>query len=116
MFLHIMDHLTVGEVEDRFNKCFPHLELAFYSRPHNVYEASDMQSRIAPETRIGDLQKQGPDRSYEIKSWYTIAQVEQEMAHQFGLYVQVFRRNRFGHMVQTTLTDDLTLGEREERA
>ncbi|HET7899407.1 MAG TPA: hypothetical protein VFL47_17090, partial [Flavisolibacter sp.] len=57
MFLQITDTMTIGEVQDRFNECFPFLEIAFYSKPHDLFEATDKKYKYSNQVRIGSIRK-----------------------------------------------------------
>jgi hypothetical protein len=52
MFLQISDVMTVEEVQDRFNECFPFLKIAFYARPHEAFEGSDKKHQYEASRRI----------------------------------------------------------------
>lgn len=109
MFLQINDSMTVGEVQERFNECFPFLDIAFYSKPHLPFEGSDKKFMYGTKTRIGNIRKKHINGVLEIKSWDTTADVEQKVKEIFGLNVQIFRYDSIGCWIQTTLSDSLTL-------
>jgi hypothetical protein len=109
MFLKIDDNLTVEEVEDRFNECFPFLKIAFYSFPHKIFEPSDKSFRFQGRERIGNIRKKHFNSVYEIKSWFPVSKVEKELYEIFGLNAQILRSDRNGIFTQTTFSDDLSL-------
>jgi hypothetical protein len=51
----------------------------------------------------------------EILSWYTVARLEKEFREQFGLPIQVFRKEQ-GKWIQTSSTDNYTLRQQSEIA
>ena len=114
MFLHIHDQLTLGELQERFKDCFPSLKLEFYSESHKRFEASEQQSQLDSGKRVGEVRKLHKNGSMEIKSWYTVSRVEKALKDEYGLNAQVFRCNKNGEWVQTTLSDSLTLQEQSE--
>lgn len=116
MFLHIEDHLTVRDVQERFAECFPYLTIAFYTEGHKRFAPSDRQFRINDQERIGNIRKNHHQGVLEIKSWHTVAKVEKELNDLFGLHAQVFRAGANGEAVQTTASDSLTLKEQSELA
>lgn len=114
MFLHIHDQLTLGELQERFNDCFPYLKLEFYSEAHKRFEASEQHCQLDARKHVGEVRKLHKNGSMEIKSWYTVSKVEQALKDDYGLNAQVFRSNKNGEWVQTTLSDSLTLQEQSE--
>lgn len=109
MFLQITDSMTIGEVQDRFNECFPFLDIAFYSKPHDLYEGSDKKYLYSNKIRISNIRHKHVNGVVEIKSWDTIATVEKKMKDIFDLNAQIFRYDAIGCWIQTTHSDDLTL-------
>jgi hypothetical protein len=114
MYLHIHDQLALGELQERFNECFPALKLEFYSESHKRFEPSEKQYQLDNKKRVGEVRKVYRNGAMEIKSWYTVARVEKELKEEYGLHAQVFRSNRKGEWVQTTSSDSLTLQEQSE--
>ena len=111
MFLQISDAMTVEEVQDRFNDCFPFLKIAFYSKPHQLYEGSNKKYRCDGARKIGNIRKKHFNGVLEIKSWDTTASVEEKLKEIFGLNAQIFHYDATGCWIQTTLSDVLTLGQ-----
>lgn len=116
MYLHIDDRLTIGEVEERFSDCFPSLRIAFYSRPHKKYEATDKRFRYPANKLLEEIRHNHVNIPYEVKSWFTVARVERELKEIYGLNVQVFRCDRAGNLIQTTLSDNFTLQQQNDFA
>ena len=110
MMLHIDDHLTVSEVQDRFEECFPGLKIEFYSTPHHPGMTTDDKYLILPECRIGDIRKIHNRGELVIMSWYPVERVEREFRKKFGLNVQIFRAVKDA-WVQTGESDKLSLSE-----
>lgn len=109
MLLQIDDTMTIDEVQDRFQECFPYLQIRFYSKPHESGQASEKKDLYAPDFRIGHIRRKHRNGELEIKSWDTTASIEQKMKDQFGLNIQIFRYDSIGCWIQTTLSDTLTL-------
>src|SRR5688500_10545713 len=114
MLLVINDRMTLEEIEDRFEECFPGLRLCFYSRDHKPFEKSDERFRFDPDSLIGDIRTVHNNDVYEIKSWYTVERVESDLKEKYGLNAQVCRYERSGRIVQTASTDTLTLQQQTE--
>jgi len=111
MFLHISDNMTIEDVQDRFRECFPFLDIVFYRNPHKRGQASEKSDEIRPEEKLADVRSNHYNGVLEIKSWYSVARVEQELKENFGLYAQVLRKDDNGHWVQTTVSDTYTLAD-----
>lgn len=114
MFLHIHDQLILSEVQERFTECFPSLKLEFYSEQHKRFEPTEKAFHLNNRLRVGDVRSNHQNGALEIKSWYTVARVEKELSESYGLNAQVFRCNKDGRWVQTSLSDSLTLAEQSE--
>jgi hypothetical protein len=111
MFLQISDAMTVEEVQDRFNECFPFLKIAFYTKPHHLYEGTDKKYQLEGQRRIGTIRRKHTNGVLEIKSWDTTASVEKQLKEVFDLNAQIFRYDAVGCWIQTTGSDRLTLGQ-----
>lgn len=114
MFLHIVDSMTVEEVQDRFNECFPFLTIEFFSVPHKRFQSTDVQFRFDPKEQIGDIRTNHTKGAMEIKSWFTVARVEKELWEKYGLHAQIYRLSPDGEAVQTTTSDEFTLHEQSQ--
>jgi hypothetical protein len=112
MILQIFDSLTIEEVQERFNECFPYLKLAFYSKPHKIFQPSDDGDEYISKIRLSDIRKNHDNGVLEIKSWYKTARVEADLKEYFDLNAQVLRLDlKSNSWVQTYLSDNLTLKE-----
>ena len=114
MFLHIVDSMTVEEVQDRFNECFPLLTIEFFSVPHKPFQSTDVQYRYGSKELIGDIRTNHAKGAMEIKSWFTVARVEKELWERYGLHAQIYRLGANGEAVQTTASDEFTLYEQSQ--
>jgi hypothetical protein len=115
MLLHIDDTWTVSDVQDAFSRCFPGLRIAFCKKPPFYKEATPCTTAIEGNQRIGAIRKTHGAGYLEILSWYTVARLEKEFREQFGLPVQVFRKEQ-GKWMQTSSTDNYTLRQQSEMA
>jgi hypothetical protein len=114
MFLQINDSMSLQEVEDRFNECFPFLKIAFYSKGHKKFQASDKKYLYEGNWRVGDIRKSHYSGALEIKSWHSTAKVEKELEAVFGLHAQIFRWDEKKGWVQTSQGDDFTLQQQSQ--
>jgi hypothetical protein len=115
MIIHIDDRYTVGDIQERFQKCFPLLKIEFYRTSHTWKKHSSLHDIIDPIDTIGSIRKTHEPGILDIKSWYQTGQVEREFKERFGLNVQIYRKRK-GGWVQTISTDNLTLKEQSELA
>lgn len=116
MILQVDDTMTVEEIQDRFNECFPFLKIEFYSKAHKKFQPSDKRFLVSKKMRISDIRKSHYNGVLEIKSWQTIAKVEKELKDVFGLNAQIFRHDAVSGWVQTSLSDELTLSQQSQFA
>lgn len=114
MFLKIDDHMTIEEVQDRFQECFPFLRIAFYSKAHKKFGISDKRYLYDGKMRLADVRKNHYNGVLEIKSWQTTARIENELKDVFGLNAQIFRQDGKNGWIQTSLSDDFTLHQQGE--
>ena len=115
MLLHIDDHKTIGEIQDKFNECFPFLKINFYSKPHHFKKASDEKDLIHPAHKIGDVRNKHTIENMEIYSWNTVASIEQAFKAKYGLHVQILGKKR-NEWVQTSETDNYSLKDLSDMA
>jgi hypothetical protein len=113
MILQIHDNLLISDLQEKFSKVFPCLKIEFYSKPHNIKKESSEAHKISSDKRIGDIRRNSNEGFLEIKSWVTVSQVEKDFRKQFGLNVQVFRKEN-GAWVMTSKTDGYTLSQQNE--
>ena len=114
MFLKIDDHMTLEEVQERFQECFPFLRIAFYSKGHKKFGISDKRYLYDGKIRLADVRKNHYSGVLEIKSWHTTARIEKELKDVFGLNAQIFRQDGKNGWIQTSLSDDFTLQQQGE--
>src|SRR5690242_3183775 len=110
MLLAIDDNKTVSDLQEKFNECFPHLKIEFYTDAHGWREASPKAHKISPRKKISQISNKHVHDVLEIKSWYKTGKVEHDFKRFFGLNIQILRLKN-GKWIQTTDTDTLTLEE-----
>lgn len=116
MFLLIADTMNLEELQERFQECFPYLRIAFYSSKHKRFEPSENDFLLDGKQLVGDVRSVHENGALEIKSWFTVARVEGDLKKKFGLHAQIFRSNKKGECIQTSLSDSLTLEEQSRFA
>ena len=108
MLLVIKDNKTIGDLQDKFNECFPNLKIVFYDVRHKWQQGSLEAHKIGTDRMVGDIRKNHNSGAFDIKSWYKSGRVEQELRKLFGLYAQIFFMKDH-QWVQSVAADDLTL-------
>ena len=101
---------TIGEVKQEFTKTFPFLKIEFFKRKHNPGQGSPILEEIEPTHQLIDVSGVLKEGAIELDPTDTVKDVEQRFQSQYGLPVQIFRRQN-GLWMETTVTDDLTLRE-----
>lgn len=113
MILSIQDDITIREIQEKFCLYYPFLKIEFYRHPHGRLEYSSEKEQYSCKKSLGQIRQRHNNGMLEIHGWYKTGDVEQVFNEDFGLYVQVFRRE--GDVwIQTAGTDDLSLEEQDE--
>ena len=113
--IEITNDMTIEQVQKQFQERFPFLKIEFYSTEHAAGEGTPEALRVNVETTIGKARTIQSDGVLGIHGNQKVITLENAFHELFGLNVQVFRRSG-GLWLQTTTTDDWTLGEQNERA
>jgi hypothetical protein len=115
MKMFITEEFLVRSIQDEFHIRYPHLKLEFFRQPHGRYEGSRREERVHPDTHIDEIRDIHCAAWIDFGGYITVAELEDQFMHLLGLSAQVFRKSG-SVWLETTETDDLTLGELEERA
>ena len=103
-------HTKLTEIQETFNKQFPHLRIEFYGRPHDPGEGTSDRDRLDHERTLGDVTKPISVHQLQFDGNMTINALESKLNEELGLHAQVFRRS--GNLwLQTTATDNWTLDD-----
>jgi hypothetical protein len=113
MHIDINDNTTFRSIQQTFSDFYPYLQLEFYRRPHDKYEASEENDTIYPGKTIGEVKQTHVSAILEILPLSKVADIENEFQQRFGLSVQILRKEN-DRWEQTTGMDDLTLRELNE--
>src|SRR5689334_11542841 len=113
MILQIHDNLLIADLQEKFSQCFPSLSIEFYNKPHRAGIPTSDKYLIDASKKVGDIRRNRKEGPLEIKSWFTVAQVEKAFHEKYGLNVQIFRKEKTGS-VQTSKTDKYTLMEQRD--
>ncbi len=110
MKIQVVTYMTIAELQQEFNACFPYLALAFFTQPRTVYQVHPAQYRIIDaNTQLKRIEKNPHNAAIEICSDMTVSDLEHFFEHEFGLYVEVYRKDG-------TSWTDLSLAEQNANA
>lgn len=116
MKITITANTPLREIIAAFSQAWPHLRLAFYTRPHAEHRGTD------PKFSINNLDQTVEATTgiaiqpvlFDITESMSVWEVEQLFEKDLGLHVNIFRHS--GNVwLQTTVSDRLTLRQQEER-
>lgn len=86
MILKITENRSIGELQDKFNECFPHLQIAFFKGEH----ALKINQPVPRSVTIGALSKKHKNEDIEIKSWDKPEKIMHDFKTELGLFVEIF--------------------------
>ena len=103
------------DIQQQFSEHYPFLKIEFYNTAHTEGQGSAPKTHLDSNLTIGEVQKNTKEGLLHIRANTKVSEVESDMAEQFGLSAQVFRKS--GNVwLQTTKTDDWTLAEQNAAA
>lgn len=112
MNLHISDNLTIEDLQERFNKCYPFLKISFFSRMQKSYKPANNSELINEKKSVGEVRRLHVNDIMQIKSWFTIGSVEDELKDRFGLNVRIFRwSNKRNSWEPTSASEELVMNQ-----
>lgn len=103
------------DIQQQFQEHYPFLKIEFYKKAHEEGEGSKPKTQLDSNLTIGEVQQVSKEGLLHIRAATKVAELESDMAEQFGLQVQVFRKSG-NAWLQTTKTDDWTLAEQNQTA
>lgn len=109
MKIEIHSDMRIKDLKKQFHASFPFLKIEFFDAAHRMNESSARADMIGNEVLLSDLIP-GVEGAVEFTALTGVHAFEQLFSTQFGLHVQVFR-NSGGVYVETTATDDWSLGQ-----
>jgi len=113
MKLHIDDSKTIEEIRNAFTASFEYLKLEFFTKPHEVGEASAKKDMIDENKTLGDIRKKHNEGDIIITADMLVSDVESAFEDKFGIHAQVFRKQN-NVWLETTSSDHWTLAKQNE--
>lgn len=109
MKIQLYSNRKVEEIREEFNTSYPYLDIIFVSRKADTTGETLLQE-VEPNARLIDVSGVLKEGEIDISPTESIKEVEQKFEKQYGLPVQIFRKQK-GVWTDTNVTDDLTLHE-----
>ena len=108
--------MTLAALRQAFNAYFPNLSLSFFTKPQEIYHTSPVKYLITDlDMTLQQIQRQAIGGEIDIDEDTTAEELEAALERNFGLHVQVMRKDG-EDWDQTSVTDHLTLGQQNELA
>ncbi|WP_119079641.1 hypothetical protein [Chitinophaga alhagiae] len=115
MKIFITEEFLLESIQNEFRAIYPNLKILFFKNPHAPYEGSLPSELLPAGTPIDEIRNIHSAGWIDVGPQVTARQLERQFQHLLGLNAQVFRRS--GKVwLETTATDDRTLGELEALA
>jgi len=86
MILNINENRTIGELEDKFNECFPHLQIELFKGELALKNNHPLERSL----RVGSISKKIFNEDIEIKSWDKVGKIRHRLKERSGLFVKIF--------------------------
>jgi hypothetical protein len=115
MEIRIDGRTRISEIKKEFSLRFPYLKIEFFKVPHKVGESSPKSTMISRDAKVGDIRKDGEAGRINFSGMMTVGELEQKFQDLFGVSIQVFRKSGKS-WIQTTVTDNWTLTEQNNKA
>lgn len=116
MKIQVTTKMTIAALQQAFSACFPYLSISFYSKPHDIYQSCPVKYLITETNDMLErLEKRPHNAEVNIFADMTVSELETLFEREFGLHVQVFRKDG-NAWTETTFTDNLSLREQNETA
>ena len=116
MKIYVSTRMSIAALQQAFSECFPYLSLSFFSKPHDIYQSSPVKYLITEcTTSLERIEAQPHSADVEIFADMKVSELEQLFEQEFGLHVQVLRKEG-NTWEETTLTDNLSLSEQNAMA
>jgi hypothetical protein len=113
MHLHIAPNRLISDLQKDFNSAFPFLKIEFFQNRNPQISTVAIRQILPHNKRIVDGQTSVTDGDIEVNSQMKVKELEKIFKDQFSLVAHVFRRS--GNLwLETTMTDDWTLGQQNE--
>ena len=100
-------------VKDAFNSMFPYLRIEFFNIFHGLGEPTSKSHLVSGDVPLDQLNPLIKGGVLTITGDQTVQEIEQVFKEEFGLSIQVFRKQN-DVWIETTHTDLLTLDKQND--
>ncbi|MBI2257648.1 MAG: hypothetical protein HYU67_01985 [Flavobacteriia bacterium] len=115
MNISINPEMSLLTIQKQFTSFFPLLKIEFYSSKHDEKEGSTKNEQLSNSSILCKINPNISTFEWNIKKNQVVSEFEKEFHSLFGIYIQVFRKNK-NTWIQTTQTDSWKLIEQQEHA
>ena len=112
MKIAINDHRKIVAVQEEFNQLFPHLRLAFLSKPSNEGHAASKKIMKERSKTLGDCRIIHNKGELTLSHFMTVADLQQSLSDNFGLSVVVYVRSG-NDWIETTGNGKLSMDDQD---
>jgi len=103
-----------GKIRNTFNSKFPFLKIEFFNTSHAPGQPTSKNNLVSENILLGEINPLIKEGTIMIGPDEKVATIEQTFQEEFGLPVQVFRKQK-NVWIETTKTDQLTLAQQNEK-
>lgn len=113
MDIRIAPDLTIGSIQEQFQKRFPFLKIEFFKVKSGA--TIKPENRVDAHKRFSDLNSDPTAGQIHLTGLTTVRELEEQIRSQFGIHAEIFRMS--GKVwLRTTTTDTWTLDEQNAEA
>lgn len=110
----VSKNMTTEQVKSRFHNRYPKLKIEFYNMEHEAFAISSNCNKITEDVPLRSLNPKMKNGELSLYDSLKVRELEKLMKDNFGLNIQVFRKSG-NQWMQTSITDNWTLGKQEEK-
>jgi hypothetical protein len=115
MKLEINQTKKTNTIKNAFNKEYPFLKLEFFKTKHEINKPSPVNEIIHTNIALGQINPSMKEGNILLSPTLTVGNLEEQFKKEFGLSIQVFRKQN-AVWIETTRTDNFTLYRQNEMA
>src|SRR6476646_1885254 len=114
MKISINDHRKIFAVQEEFNRLFPHLRLAFLSKPNKAGGTASSKIMKERSKTLGDCRVVHSKGDLTLSHSMTVADLQQSLSDNFGLSVLVYSKSG-EDWVETTGNGKLSMDDQDRK-
>ena len=106
---------TIMDLQLDFKKAFPYLKIEFFKTPDERDNAIDENGKLESHLNLEKISSFKNSGEFLLNQDMEVGDFESHLRQRFGLYVQVYRKER-GKWLQSWTTDSWTLEQQNNRS